>query len=393
MTSAKRNVLILASAQGLAVTGTIMVTTASALVGYFLSVDKSLATLPIALQFTATMAVTIPASLLMARIGRRAGFILGASTQLMGAACATYAIIQESFLLFCLSGLLLGMANATSQYYRFAAADAADAAFKPKAISFVLTGGVAAAVFGPQMATMTRDFLPLYPFAGLFLFICLLSIANMAVLAFLKIPRPPRSHFGGGRPLLEILSQPVFLVAALGGMIAYGVMVLVMTATPLAMAACDYSFNDSSFVIQWHVLGMFAPAFFTGHLISRFGVLTVMQVGVVLLVGSIVSSIAGTSIPHFWVGLLLLGVGWNFLFIGATTLLTEAYRPEEKAKVQALNDFFVFGSSAAGSFAAGHLLHTIGWTAVNWGVAPLALLIMIGLIWLKFHRSRLAQSV
>jgi MFS family permease len=215
----------------------------------------------------------------------------------------------------------------------------------------------------------------------------------MAVLAFLKIPKPPRSHFGGGRPLLEILSQPVFLVAALGGMIAYGVMVLVMTATPLAMAACDYSFNDSSFVIQWHVLGMFAPAFFTGHLISRFGVLTVMQVGVVMLVGSIVSSIAGTSIPHFWVGLLLLGVGWNFLFIGATTLLTEAYRPEEKAKVQALNDFFVFGSSAAGSFAAGHLLHTIGWTAVNWGVAPLALLIMAGLIWLKFHRSRLAQSV
>lgn len=390
MTSAQRNVLILASAQGLAVTGTIMVTTASALVGHMLAVDKSLATLPIALQFTATMAVTIPASLLMARIGRRAGFILGASTQMVGAGCATFAIIQGSFLLFCLSGLLLGMANATSQYYRFAAADAADAKFKPKAISFVLTGGVAAAVFGPQMATMTRDYLPLYPFAGLFLFICLLSIANMAVLAFLRIPKPPRSHFGGGRPMAKIIAQPVFIVAAFGGMIAYGVMVLVMTATPLAMAACDYAFNDSAFVIQWHVLGMFAPAFFTGHLITRFGVLTVMQVGVVLLIGSIAASISGLSIPHFWVGLVLLGVGWNFLFVGATTLLTEAYLPEEKAKVQAINDFLVFGSSAAGSFAAGHLLHTIGWQAVNWGVAPLALMIMVGLVWLKLSGGRRA---
>jgi MFS family permease len=392
MTSAQRNVLILATAQGLAVTGTIMVTTASALVGHLLAIDKSLATLPIALQFTATMAVTIPASLLMARIGRRAGFILGASTQMIGAGCATYAIMQNSFLLFCLSGLLLGMANATSQYYRFAAADAADAKFKPKAISFVLTGGVAAAVFGPQMATMTRDYLPLYPFAGLFLFIAVLSVANMAVLCFLKIPKPPRSHFGGGRPMATIVAQPVFIVAAFGGMIAYGVMVLVMTATPLAMAACDFSFNDSAFVIQWHVLGMFAPAFFTGHLISRFGVLTVMQVGVALLFGSIVASITGLSLVHFWVGLLLLGVGWNFLFVGATTLLTEAYLPEEKGKVQAINDFLVFGSSAAGSFAAGHMLHTIGWEAVNWGVAPLALLIMVGLIWLKLSRSRSAAA-
>lgn len=392
MTSAQRNVLILASAQGLAVTGTIMVTTASALVGHMLAVDKSLATLPIALQFTATMAVTIPASLLMARIGRRAGFILGASTQMVGAACAAYAIVQASFMLFCLSGLLLGMANATSQYYRFAAADAADPKFKPKAISFVLTGGVAAAVFGPQMATMTRDFLPLYPFAGLFLFICGLSVANMAVLAFLRIPKPPRSHFGGGRPMGRIIAQPVFIVAAFGGMIAYGVMVLVMTATPLAMAACNYAFNDSAFVIQWHVLGMFAPAFFTGHLISRFGVLTVMQVGVVMLLGSIAASISGISIPHFWVGLVLLGVGWNFLFVGATTLLTEAYLPEEKAKVQAINDFLVFGSSAAGSFAAGHLLHTIGWEAVNWGVAPLAVLIMASLIWLKLSRRRHAAA-
>lgn len=392
MTSAQRNVLILASAQGVAVTGTIMVTTASALVGHLLAADKSLATLPIALQYSATMAVTIPASLLMARIGRRAGFILGASTQMTGAGCAAYAIVQGSFLLFCLSGLLLGMANATSQYYRFAAADAADAKFKPKAISFVLTGGVAAAVFGPEMATLTRDYLPLYPFAGLFLFICGLSVANMAVLSFLKIPKPPRSHFGGGRPMGQIIAQPVFIVAAFGGMIAYGVMVLVMTATPLAMAACNYAFNDSAFVIQWHVLGMFAPAFFTGHLISRFGVLTVMQVGVALLIGSIAASITGISIPHFWVGLVLLGVGWNFLFVGATTLLTEAYLPEEKAKVQAINDFLVFGASAAGSFAAGHLLHTVGWEVVNWGVAPLALMIMAGLIWLKLSRSRRAAA-
>jgi MFS family permease len=387
MRQGRRNVLLMAGAQGLAVTGTVMVTTAAALAGHMLAVDKSLATLPVAFQFTATMATTIPASLMMARIGRRGGFMVGALAQLVGALSAAGAIALGSFWLFCLAGGVLGAGNAIAQFYRFAAAEAVEPAFRPKAISYVLAGGVIAALFGPELAQVSRDWLQPYTFAGIFLLIGGLAVTNIALIAFLDIPRPTFAALAGGRPMVEIARQPVFIVAVLGGMIAYGVMILVMTATPLAMSICGHDFGQSAFVIQWHVLGMFAPAFVTGSLIQRFGVLRIMQIGAMLLLGSAVANLSGVTVAHFWTGLVLLGVGWNMLFVGATTLLTEAYRPEERAKVQAINDFLVFGTSAAGSFAAGALLHGVGWSAVNWGIGPLILATSGALLWLARLRA------
>ncbi len=371
MTRAHKNVALLTLAQALAQTGTIINATTSALAGYALASDKSLATLAVALQFTATMAMTVPASMLMARIGRRPAFLLGATCQLTGALTTAMAIMNGSFWLFCLCGLLLGTANAFSMYYRFAAADIADPAFRPKAISFVLAGGVAAALIGPEFARWSRDLLLPYVYAGTFINLAAMAAINLAVLSFLDIPKPPRMGFSGGRPMRVIAAQPLFLVAVVTAMVAYGTMSLLMTATPLAMAACGWQFEDSAFVIQWHALGMFAPAFFTGHLIRRFGVLTIMQLGTVLVVLCLGIDLAGISVTHFWAGLTVLGLGWNFMFVGATSLLTETYQPEERAKVQATNDLCVFSATALGAFSAGALQFHVGWAAMNWGAGPL----------------------
>jgi MFS family permease len=352
-------------------TGTIMNATTSALAGHELASDKSLATLAVALQFTATMATTVPASMLMARIGRRPAFMIGATCQLVGALTAAAAIVSGLFWVFCLCGLLLGTANGFSIYYRFAAADTADEAFRPKAISLVLAGGVAAALIGPEFARWSRDLLLPYTYAGTFLTLATMGALNVIVLSFLDIPKPPRARFAGGRPMRRIAAQPLFVVAVLSGMVAYGVMSLLMTATPLAMAACGWRFEDSAFVIQWHALGMFAPAFVTGHLIRRFGVLTIMQTGAALLAVCLAVDLSGLTVAHFWTGLTLLGVGWNFMFVGATTLLTQTYRSEERAKVQAVNDLCVFSATALGAFSAGALQFHVGWAAMNWVVVPL----------------------
>jgi MFS family permease len=389
---AHKNVALLTVAQALAMTGIIINATTSALAGYLLAADKSLATLSIACQFTATMLTTIPASMLMARIGRRPGFILGACAQLSGALGAAVAIAEGSFPLFCTSGVLLGIANGFSMYYRFAAADTADDAFRPKAISLVLAGGVAAALIGPEFARWSRDLLLPYTYAGTFVTLAAMSVINCGVLAFLDIPKPPRAEFGAGRKLRVIAAQPLFMVAVLVGMLVYGLMALLMTATPLAMAACGLRFEDSAFVIQWHALGMFGPAFFTGHLIRRFGVLPVMQLGAGLLVVGVLADLSGLGVMNFWVGLLLLGVGWNFLFVGATTLLTETYRPEERAKVQALNDFCVFATTAVASFSAGALQFNLGWQSMNYGIAPLVAIGLGALVWLHRNMRRPALA-
>jgi MFS family permease len=370
---ARKNVVLLTLAQALMMTGTIINATTSALAGYELATDKSLATLAVALQFTATMATTVPASFLMAKIGRRAGFMIGAAAQLVGALTTAAAIASGAFWLFCLCGLMLGFANAFTLYYRFAAADTADEAFRPKAISLVLAGGVLAALIGPEFARWSRDLLLPYTYAGTYITLAAMGALNIGLLAFLDIPRPSRMSFTGGRPLAAIAAQPLFVVAVVSAMVAYGTMSLLMTATPLAMAACSWTFEDSAFVIQWHALGMFAPAFFTGHLIRRFGVLPIMRCGAAVLVIGVAVDLGGLTVDHFWVGLTLLGVGWNFLFIGATSLLTETYRPEERGKVQALNDLCVFSATATGAFSAGALQFHVGWAAMNWGIAPLVL--------------------
>ena len=382
MLRAYRNVGLLTLTQALAMTAMIMNVTSTALAGYELASDKSLATLAVACQFTATMLTTVPASMLMGRIGRRPAFILGAAIQLSGALGSVVALMTGQFWLFCLCGACFGSANGFSQYYRFAAADTAEPAFRPKAISLVLGGGVAAALIGPEFARWSRDLLPV-PYAGTYLMLSTMSLANCFVLGWLDIPKPARARFTAGRPLAEIAAQPRFKVAVLSGMAVYGTMSLLMTATPLAMAACGWRFEDSAFVIQWHALGMFAPAFVTGHLIRRFGLFPIMRVGGVLLVIGLAADLTGASVAHFWTGLTLLGVGWNFVFVGATTLLTESYRVEERAKVQALNDFCVFSSSALSAFSAGLLQFHFGWEALNYAIAPLIALVTLGLFWLR----------
>lgn len=390
LADARRNALLLAFCQALAMTGTTIMVTTSSLVGYSLLDDKAWATLPQALQVTGTMLTTIPASLLMARIGRRAGFSLGAAIGLVGALVAVAAIFAGRFPLFCLGIFLLGSYNGFAIFYRFAAADAADADFRPKAISWVMAGGVAAAIFGPQTAKWSKNLFEPVLFAGCFAMIAGFCILSLVLLRFLRIPRPPAVRFGEGRRLAAIMRQPTFVTAVLAGMIAYGMMSLVMTATPLAMLGCNLAFEDAAFVIQWHALGMFAPSFVTGSIIRRFGTVRVMLVGAALLAACVAVDLSGIALANFWAGLLLLGVGWNFLFVGATTLLTETYRPEEKAKVQAVNDFLVFGAVSLSSFSSGALLSRFGWTFVNLAVLPPVTIVFLLLGWFLLRRREAA---
>ena len=387
MNTMKKNVLLLAASQAMFMTGGSLLIATSALVGYRLSPDKALATLPLALQMMAGMLTSIPASLLMQRIGRRAGFLLGSSIGIAAACLAAYAIVNANFVLFAVSAAMSGMFAGFANYYRFAAADVSSADYRSTAISYVMAGGVVAALIGPNLAHWTSEWLAA-PFAGSYLALAGILVLSFLIQTFLTIPRPPREAHGG-RALSAIARQPVFIVAAIGGMLGYGIMALVMTATPIAMHEHHYPFGDTAFVIEWHVLGMFAPSFFTGHLIKRFGVLQIMLTGGLLSALCVIVNLTGTSLPHFWLGLVLLGVGWNFMFIGATTLLTEAYAPEEKGKTQALNDFLVFSTVTLSVLSAGSLQHRLGWEAVNYGVLPLIAVAVIAITWLL--RARRSQ--
>jgi MFS family permease len=391
MTNMKRNVLLLTASQAMLMTGGALLIATSALVGYRLAPDKALATLPLAMQMLASMLTSIPASLFMQRFGRRAGFLLGSTLGITGAGLATVAIVTSSFSLFVLGAALSGMFTGFGNYYRFAAADVATADYRSTAISYVMAGGVIAAFIGPNLAHWTSTWL-VAPFAGSYLALAAILMLSFATQLFLDIPRPLREAYGSGRTLGAIARQPVFVVAAIGGMLGYGIMALVMTATPLAMHDHHYAFGDTAFVIEWHVLGMFAPSFVSGHLIRRFGVLQVMLAGGLLSAVCVGINLTGTSLSHFWLALFLLGVGWNFLFIGATTLLTETYAPEEKAKTQALNDFLVFSTVTIAVLSAGSLQNHLGWRAVNYGVMPLIAVTVIAVTWLLLAR-RSAMSV
>lgn len=380
----RRNVLILAICQALSMSGSSLVMTVSALAGQMLATDKSLATVPLALQFTATMVTTIPASLLMGRVGRRVGFTLGQLVGLCGAALSCWAIFQGDFWLFAAGSCLLGVHNAFWQYYRFAAADTAGPDFRAKAISYVLAGGVIAAILGPQISKWTVDLFDPVLFAGGYVGIMVLSTITVLLMQLVRIPKPGVKRFiAAGRPLIEIIRQPTFILAVATAMFGYGVMTLVMTATPLAMTICGFGFSDTATVIQWHVLAMFAPSFFTGDLIKRFGVINIIIAGTVLNVGAMAINLSGINIANFTGGLILLGLGWNFMFIGGTTLVTETYQPDEQAKVQAFNDFLVFGTVAAASFSSGALQAKLGWTAVNITLAVPMFAVFMGAVWFK----------
>jgi MFS family permease len=385
------NVVLLAICQAIGMTGMTIIMTTTALVGNMIAENKALSTLPLGLQFTATMLTVIPASLLMRRIGRRGGFLLGSCLGMAGGLVCAYGIYKASLPIFAAGSMLFGCFMAFLTYYRFAAADTASAGFKGKAISLVLAGGVVAALFGPETAKWSRDLFAPVMFAGCFVIIAGLHVVAFIVLQFLDIPRTVAdTSKDTGRPLAEIARQPVFLVACAAATIGYGTMSFVMTATPLAVVGCGLRFEDAAFVIQWHALGMFAPSFVTGHLIGRFGVLNVMFAGVVLLAACVAVAHSGVELEQFWFALLALGVGWNFLYLGGTTLLTECYRPEEKAKVQALNDFLTFSTTAVASFSAGALQNLYGWTTINLAVVPLVLLAAAMILWLRRLRQPVA---
>ena len=383
--SYKRNVPILALCQALFMSGTSLIVATTALVGFALSIDKSYASLPFALQLVATMLTSIPAAMLMARIGRKASFLVGVVIAMIGATVATIAILQHQFVLFIIGSMLLGVFSGFANYYRFTAADNVDKEHKSRAISYVLAGGVLAAVIGPNLASYTRDVISDAAFAGSYASIIVLYILSFVLLGFLKLPQHPKltsQPSGSGRPIGIIVRQPRFIIAVICGMLGYAVMALVMTATPLAMHHHEHIYADTTFVIQWHVLGMFAPSFFTGHLIQRFGLLRIMLTGAVLGLACVIINLNGTTVTHFWLALFLLGLSWNFLFIGATTLLTETYKPEERFKAQAFNDFIVFSMVSTASLSAGILQHHYGWESVNIGAIPAIAVILLSLAWL-----------
>jgi MFS family permease len=383
----KKNVLLLAACQALMMTANSLLVTTTALVGYRLAADKALATLPMAMQMLATMMTTIPASLLMKRIGRRSGFLVGASIGLFGAVLATVAVLDHTFLLYITGAALIGSFNGFGNYYRFAAADTATDDWRSRAVSFVMAGGVIAALAGPNLARYTAHLIPEAVYAGSIGSTILLYLASLFLLSLVRIPPEPGEVHGTMRRLGEIARQPLYLAALVGGAAGYGAMVLIMTATPLAMHRYAYSFSDTAFVIQWHVLGMFAPSFVTGYLIARFGALNIIMTGALLILACVAANLTGTAMAHFWVALLLLGTGWNFMFIGATTLLTVTYAPAEKAKSQALNDFTVFTIVTLASLSSGALLQFVGWRMVNLAVIPLMLLALVVTAWQRLKSS------
>jgi predicted MFS family arabinose efflux permease len=387
-------ILLLAGCQALAMTSMGVLATTAAIIGNMLAANKSLSTLPVALQMTGMMCATIPAALLMGRIGRRGGFWTGAAIGASGGVVAGGAVWAASFPLFCLGTFLIGSSNGFAQQYRFAAAELADEGFRSKAISLVLAGGVVSGVFGPEMARWSRDLFSPVLFAGCFAMIVALQICAAALLTIVRLPPPPPRGAlrGSGRPLWQIVRQPLFVVALLCGMVGYGVMSLVMTATPIAMIGCGFVFTDAAFVIQWHILGMYAPSFVTGHLIARVGLAPVLLTGAILLLACCGINLAGIAEGNFWAANLLLGVGWNFLFVGATTLLTRTYRPEERAKVQALNDFTIFGTSTLSAFSSGALLAGFGWSTVQMTVLPFVVVAAAAILWMRWSASRAEPS-
>jgi len=381
---ARHNAFILALAQALFGASATVLVTVGGLVGYSLVSDKSLATIPIT-SFVAGIAVTtIPAAMLMRKVGRRAGFICGALLGATGAGLAAYALWIASFFLFCLASALIGAYQGFAGYYRYAAADTASESFKPKAVSWVLVGGVASALIGPMVVIWTRDLIPGVMYAGAFISIAGLSVLAAVVLGFIDIPHvDERIATRGARPLAEILSQPKLLTAIFCCMVSYAMMILVMTSTPLAMLAHNHSVDDAAIVIQWHIVAMYAPSFFTGYLITRFSKESIVATGMALLALSGIIALLGTDMINFWLALVLLGIGWNFGFIGGTTLILECYRPAEINKVQAASDFAIFATVGLASFTSGIMLNSYGWEAVQYALFPLVVVVFFLILLVK----------
>lgn len=359
------NVTLLALCQGLLMTSIGLTLSASALVGNALAPQAGLATLPLAGQYLATLLALFPAARLMARYGRRPVFVGGALLGLLGVGLAGLAIWQGSFALFAVAALLIGVHNGTGQYFRFAAADAVTPAQRSQAISLVLTGGILAAFAGPALARWTRDSLG-QPFLASFLALLAVTALGAWLASRLHIAAPTIArHAEAPRPLALLLRQPRLLLALAGGVVGYAIMNLLMAATPLAMASQHCDFASTAGVIQWHLVAMFAPSLFAGRLVQRLGAPGVMGLGALLNLGAVAAGLSGTAVAHFQTALVLLGVGWNFLYVGATSLLTECYRPAEQARIQALNDSLIFIAVTLSTLAVAPLLQHLGWARLN----------------------------
>jgi MFS family permease len=379
---AKHNAKVLACAQALGGANPAIVVSLGGIVGQVLAEDKGLATLPVSLMQLGLALGTLPAAVVMRRLGRRAGYVTGALVGVAAGLVAAAGIARGSFLLFCLGTLTAGFYTSYVQSYRFAAIDSASPGFKARAISWVMAGGLAAGVIGPQTVIWTRELIRDAMFAGSFLAQAALALLSITVVSRLR-PAPisetgPRS---GGRPLTEIVRQPRFVVAVAAGLVSYGLMSFVMTAAPVAMVGCGHPVGMAALGIQWHVLAMYGPSFFTGRVIEIYGKERVTATGLALIAAAAAIGLSGLSLAHFWIALVFLGIGWNLSFIGATALVTECYRPEERAKVQAANDFLVFGSVAIASFSSGRILSLNGWELVNWLVFPPVVLVFGLIVW------------
>ncbi len=379
-----RNVVLLSLAQSFANTLQTMGIATTPLAAYMLlGDDKSLATLPIVFVHLGLMTATVPASLLMNRFGRRAGFSIGAMIGITSGAVGVWSVFEMSLWGLCLTSFLQGATLAVSWYYRFAAADCAPPGLRARAISLVLLGGILAGIIGPESAKWAKELLAPVTFAGVYVMFSVMCLITLLIVSQLTIPPPTaEERHEPARPMAEIARQPAFIVAVLSSMVGYGVMTVLMTATPLAMLGCGFVFEDSATVIQFHSVSMFAPALFTGYLIIRFGVLTIIGIGALLLSGAVVVAMSGITFANFLVANVLVGVGWNFCFIGGSTLLTTVYRTSERAKTQAAHDFAEYTMTAIAALMAGIVLAGSGWASVNLIAIPLILVVIASTLWL-----------
>jgi MFS family permease len=388
-TTARRNVLVLVAAQAVLGAQMPMIFTIAGLAGSSLAPNVCWATLPISCTVIGSMLTATPISALMQRHGRRAGFVMGAMGGALGAAIGAYGLATGSFFLFCLGALFTGIYMSAQGFYRFAAVDTASEAFRPKAISWVMAGGLLSAIIGPQLVKFTADEMAV-PFLGSYIAVIALNIVGSFLFLALDIPKPkpPVAGAATGRSRGELLRNPTILVAMICATVSYALMNLVMTSSPLAVVGCGFDKGNAADVVTAHVLAMYAPSFFTGHLIARFGTERIIAAGLSILAAAGAVAMAGVQLENFFIALVLLGLGWNFGFIGATTMLTSAQRPEERGRLQGLNDLVIFGGVTLASFSSGGLMNCsggsvqTGWQLVNLAMLPFLVLAGSALIWL-----------
>jgi MFS family permease len=385
---ARRNVVVLVLAHAVLGSQLAINIIVAGLAGASLAAEPSLATLPLSILVVGSLVSAPLVSLLMGRYGRRAGFLIGAAAGGAGGALCAWALVVRSFELFLAGSVLLGVYQAAQGFFRFAAADTGEESFKPKAISWVLAGGLLSALLGPEILRATAGAMSGAEYAGAYVAIVALNIVGAAVLAFLDIPLPAHGQASAstGRALATIARQPAFVIAVLAAMVGFASMSLVMTSTPLAMVGHGHTAHDAADVVRWHIVAMFAPSFFTGSVIARIGHLPVIAAGLLLLAACGGIALSGVDLGHFYLALIALGVGWNFAYIGATSLLGTTHTAAERAKVQGLNDFLVLGFVAFGSFGSGVLLDSFGWSAVQYAMAPALLAAIVGVLWLAARR-------